>query len=113
MFAVPVRIEQFLSNITVNATDSFTLNCTVHGVPTPMVSLHRVSGGTDEKLQNSDIETGTTSNGNPYIAYIVAQSAGSLTGEYKCIGENDVNVGGVQDVRNSESTVQVTVNGMS
>ena len=113
MFAVPVRIERFLSNLTVNETNSFTLNCTVHGVPTPQVSLYRVLAGTDQKLRSSETESGNAFNGNPYIAYTVAQSIGSDSGKYRCSAENDVKLKSVADKRKSESTVQVTVNGMA
>ena len=82
-------------------------------MPTPEVSLYRMSGGATLKLQSPDTESGNALNGNPYIAYTVDQSTGSDSGKYRCSAENDVKLGSVPDKRKSESTVQVTVNGMA
>jgi hemicentin len=103
---VPARIERFLSNLTVNETDSFNLNCTAHGKPTPQISLYWA----DQKLRSSETESGNALNGNPYIAYTVAQSKGSNSGTYRCAAENDVKLGINADLRRSERTVRVTVN---
>ena len=56
MFAVPVMINQFVANNTVNETESFTLNCSAHGVPEPNIALYQE--GADQKLTSSMIVSG-------------------------------------------------------
>ena len=111
MFAVPVMINQFLANTTVNETESFTLNCSAHGVPESNIALYRE--GSDQKLTNSMIVSGKLPNGDPYMAYNINSVQGLDSGQYKCIATNDVrrSLTAVSDIRTSESTVIITVNG--
>ena len=108
LFSVPARIVQFSSNISINKTKRFSLNCTVHGVPTPSVGIVAVGR---HKEGSSTTQNGTTINGNPYVVYAVGSAVESDSGKYKCIVQNDVNLGSAPDVRKAERTVEVTVNG--
>ena len=113
VFAVPVMINQFLANTTVNETDSLTLNCSAHGVPEPSIALYRVVDWSDQKLTSPMIVSGKLLNGDPYITYNVLSTQGLHSGQYKCIATNDVQrlQAAVPDMRTSESSVIITVNG--
>ena len=115
VFTVPVTIDQFLANTTVNETESLTLNCSAHGVPEPNIALYRVVLGSDQKLTGSMIVSGKLLNGDPYMAYNINSIEGLDSGQYKCIATNDVrrSQADTSDMRTSESSVIITVNGMT
>ena len=114
VFTVPVTIDQFLANTTVNETESLTLNCSAHGVPEPNIALYRVVLGSNQKLTGSMIVSGKLLNGDPYMAYNINSTEGLDSGQYKCIATNDVRRSetAISDQRTSESSVIITVNGM-
>ncbi|XP_062509924.1 hemicentin-1-like, partial [Corticium candelabrum] len=109
---VPVTIDQFLANTTVNETESLTLNCSAHGVPEPNIALYRVVLGSNQKLTGSMIVSGKLLNGDPYMAYNINSTEGLDSGQYKCIATNDVRRSetAISDQRTSESSVIITVN---